>query len=254
MTIREITVTFVLAAALTCSLQAAAQNAPDLVGLWTSERVDSEKGRCGVTSIITRLDVTKKITARAYRGSATTLRSSAECGVTPMEESSFTLRIRDNNISVEYDEVGWPSQDFVLEENRLTGKYDDGAPLEFARAVDSSDPVETLDLSALDELLAEMRPGLYDELGNEYGTRMLRNLRRTGLDSKQARQVAEETMWRMADCVIAMLREDLVGMAQSMDQLMNSQQAQMLLDPKELDYREYECINDTAMNAGVIIK
>jgi hypothetical protein len=83
---------------------------------------------------------------------------------------------------------------------------------------------------------------------------MLRNLRRTGLDSKQARQVAEETIWRMADCVIAMVREDLVAMSLPLDELLNDRRATMLLNPKQLDYREYECIYDTAMNAGVIIK
>ncbi len=254
MAVREITVRFVLAAALTCSLQAAAQNAPNLVGLWTSEKVDSEKGRCGATSVITRLDVTKKITARAYRGSVSTLRTSAECGVTPMDDSNFTLRVRDNYVSIEYDEEGWSSQDLVLKGNMLSGVDEDGAPLQYTRASDRRQRVEQHDFSALDELLAEMRPGLYDELGNEYGTRMLRNLRRTGLDSKQARQVAEETMWRMADCVIAMVREDLVAMSLPMDQLLNSNQARVLLNPKQLDYRDYECIYDTAMNAGVIIK
>ena len=126
--------------------------------------------------------------------------------------------------------------------------------MEFTRTAVQTAPVVEFDFGGLDEMLGEMRPELYEQLGNEYGTRMLRNLRRTGLDSKQARQVAEETIWRMADCVIAMIREDLAAMSLPLDELINNRQARMLLNPKQLDYRQYECIYDTALNAGVIIK
>ena len=165
-----------------------------------------------------------------------------------------TLDGRFDTRPVEFDDEAWTSQSFLLDGNALIGSDNEGAPTEFVRAGAEPVPVEEIDYGRLDELLAEMRPDLYDQLGNEYGTRMLRNLRRTGLDSKQARQVAEETMWRMADCVIGMVREQLVSMSLPLDRLVNDSQARILMDAKRLDYRQYDCIYDTALNAGVTIK
>lgn len=254
MAIREITVRLFVALSLAFSPLAVSQDAPSLVGLWSAEKEEPADSRCGASTHVTRLNVLKKITARAYRGKLTTLRSTSDCGIKPMDETGFTLRIRDNKVSVEFDDEAWPSQDFLLDGNTLAGSREDGSQFELVRAAVETAPAEQIDFGKLDELLGEMRPGLYDQLGNEYGTRMLRNLRRTGLDSKQARQVAEETMGRMADCVIAMIRKDLVAMALPLDKLVNDRQAMLMLDPKQLDYRQYDCIYDTALNAGVIIK
>lgn len=232
---------------------AAAQVAPDLVGTWSQEKEEAVDRRCGATTHVTRLDVLKKITGRAYRGRASTLRTTADCGIKPTGETGFTLRVRDRRVSIEYDDEAWLPQDFLLDGDTLVGADEGGARVEFARAVAETATADDADFSRLDEKLASMRPEVYDQLGNEFGTRMLRNLRRTGLDSKQARQVAEETIWRMSDCVIAMVREDLVAMSLPVEQLLNDRRAGILLDPKKLDYRKYECIYDTALNAGVII-
>jgi hypothetical protein len=246
--------TLILLLVTSFGVPAFAQNAPDLVGLWSLEKEESADSRCGASTHVARLDVTKKITGRAYRGRASELRSTADCGVKSLGETSFTLRIRDRAVSIEYDDEAWPPQTFLLDGNVLVGSDEGGAPVEFVRTEAKTAPAAEIDFGRLDEMLGEMRPELYEQLGNEYGTRMLRNLRRTGLDSKQARQVAEETIWRMADCVIAMVREDLVAMSLPLDELLNDRRATMLLNPKQLDYRKYECIHDTAMNAGVIIK
>ena len=59
-----------------------AQDTPDLLGRWAVETPASgQDERCGEKKTVGEMHVTKKITARAFRGSATAQTVTEKCGV-----------------------------------------------------------------------------------------------------------------------------------------------------------------------------
>jgi len=232
-----------------------AQDQPNLVGLWRFEVIDSETNpRCGDVTTIGEMNVTKKITARAYRGQTQVLHQSDRCGTIGHDTSGFTLRIRDNKVSVDYDEEeGWADEALVLDGDTLTGKDTAGTEVKFVRAVAQEIGTGDIDMGALNEYLESLRDDYSAALRKEYGANMLQNLRKTGLSREEAMEVAVTTIDRMTDCVLDIVRKDVVAMGISLEELKTNRSRYQMLQPDRVDYRNIECVYDTATNAGVVI-
>ena len=244
----------ILLVALALSGMASAQDAPDLLGTWTFEVVVAEPDRrCGQMRTIGEMNVTMKITARAYRGHTRTHHQTEGCGKIGFADSDFTLRIRDNKVTIEYDEEeGWASDTLLLDGKEMTGADAGGIEFTFVKQEEELAVVTEIETTELDQFLDELAPGFNRELRAEFGTKMLQNLRRTGLSREEAKEVATKTVERMTDCVMDLLREEVVAMNIPLEKIRNDQES-VLMQPEDVDYREIECVYDTALNAGVII-
>jgi hypothetical protein len=202
---------------------------------------------------IGEMNVTKKITARAYRGHTRTHHQTEKCGKIGFADSDFTLRIRDKKVTIEYDEeAGWPSDTLLFQGNEMTGADADGIDYTFVKQEVETTVVVDIDITELNEFLAELAPGFNKELRAEYGSKMLQNLRRTGLSRDEAKEVALKTIERMTDCVIDLVREEVVAMDIPLEKIRSNQKS-VLMQPEDVDYRDIECVYDTALNAGVVI-
>jgi len=242
--------------ALALSGPASAQDAPELLGTWSFEIAVAEPDRrCGEMKTIGEMNVTKKITARAYRGHTRTHHQTERCGKIGFADSDFTLRIRDNKITIEYDEEeGWASDTLLLKGTEMTGADEDGIGFTFIKQEQKEETVAAvnIDMTELNQFLGELAPGFNQALRAEYGAKMLQNLRRTGLSRDEAKEVALKTIERMTDCVMDLVREEVVGMNTPLEKIKQNQRS-VLMQPEDVDYREIECVYDTALNAGVII-
>ena len=240
--------------ALTLSGFASAQDAPDLLGPWTFELVVAEPDRrCGQMKTIGEMNVTKKITARAYRGHTRTHHQTERCGKIGFADSDFTLRIRDNTVTIEYDEEeGWASDTLLLNGREMTGTDAEGTEFTFVKQEAQPIVAAEFDMAELNMFLDELAPGFNKELRAEFGAKMLQNLRRTGLSREEAKEVATKTVERMTDCVMDLVREQAIGMNMPLEKIKQNQRS-ILMQPEDVDYREIECVYDTALNAGVII-
>jgi hypothetical protein len=240
--------------ALALSGPASAQDAPELLGTWTFEVAVAEPDRrCGEMKTIGEMNVTKKITARAYRGHTRTHHQTERCGKIGFADSDFTLRIRDNKVTIEYDEEeGWSSDTLLLDGTEMTGSDDDGIEFKFVKQEVEKVAAADIDMTELNKFLDELAPGFNKELRAEFGTKMLQNLRRTGLSREEAKEVALKTVERMTDCVMDLVREEVVGLNTPLEKIKQNQRS-VLMQPEDVDYREIECVYDTALNAGVVI-
>ena len=200
------------------------------------------------------MEVTKKITARAYRGLTKTQAMSDRCGAIDFDESGFTLRVRDTKVTIEYDNELWTSDSLVLDGDTLTGYDSAGNAMEFLRKVEQPAAVSDADLARLDEFLLGLAPEFSTALRAEFGQKMLRNLRRTGLSRDESIQVATQTVERMTDCILTMAREEIMAQSLPIDDILADPNATILLQPENIDYREIECIYEAAQNAGVVIR
>jgi hypothetical protein len=233
---------------------AMAQEQPDLLGKWTFEVDEAADRRCGASKTIGEMIVGKQITARAYRGTTTVRSVTERCGQVSESDSGFTLRFRDGRISIEYDDESWTSDSLVYDGNRLSGFDSAGTPMEFVRTAVASRHPEPEELAALDTFLERLKPELTRELRAEFGQNMLQNLRRTGLTREESVQVATQTVDRMADCVLALAREEVIENDLPIGDIISGASTTVLLEPEKLDYREIECIYEAAQNAGVVIR
>ena len=242
-------------ALLAATCVALAQEPVDLLGDWTFEvEAADEDPRCGAQKTVGEMHVTKKITARAYRGMTTTQGVSEKCGVVAGDESGFTLRIRGSKVTIEYDNELWTSDSLVLDGDTLSGFDSAGNAMEFVRKAEEPAETSTEDLAKLDEFLQGLAPQFSVELRAEFGRKMLQNLRRTGLSRDESIQVATQTIGRMTDCILAMAREEILAQSLPIDDILADKNATILLQPENIDYREIECIYEAAQNAGVVIR
>jgi hypothetical protein len=240
---------------LVASSAAFAQQPDDLLGRWTFEvEAAAEDPRCGAKKTVGEMKVTKKVTARAYRGVTTTQGVSEQCGVIDRNQSGFTLRVRDEKVTIEYDNELWTSDSLVLDGDTLSGFDSAGNAMGFVRMVEQPTEVTAADVARLDEFLQGLAPEFSAGLRAEFGQKMLQNLRRTGLSRDESVQVATQTIERMTDCILAMAREEIMAQSLPIDDIIADKNATILLQPENLDYREIECIYEAAQNAGVVIR
>jgi hypothetical protein len=233
---------------------ALAQEASDLLGKWRFEVAEPDDRRCGASRTLGEMHVTKKITARAYRGSTRVRSVTERCGQVSESDSGFTLRVRDSRVSIEYDNESWTSDSLVFDGERLSGFDSAGTPMEFLRqAAVKSEPAPE-ELAALETFLQSLKPELSRQIRAEFGQDMLQNLRRTGLTREESVQVATQTVDRMADCVLELARAEILDKNLPIDDVVNGKNRTVLLQPENLDYREIECVYEAALNAGVVIR
>jgi hypothetical protein len=232
-----------------------AQDAPDLLGTWTQETTipAGDGDRCGDRSISGTLSVTKKITARAYRGTARMMTTLAKCRGGSADESDFTLRVHDDDVSIEYDNEGWAGETLALEGAKLTGKDAQGTAIEWVKQAEQGADAE-IDYARFDEYLNKLAPEFRKELRLQFRRNLLINLERTGLSTKEAEQVADQTLDRMTSCVLDMVRDQVAAQHIPLDKLLLDPNAHIYFDPKSIDYRKMDCIYAAAMNAGVVIR
>jgi hypothetical protein len=246
----------ILPVMLALSGMASAQDTPDLLGIWTFEVVVAEPDRrCGQMRTIGEMNVTKKITARAHQRHTKTHHQTERCGKIGFADSGFTLRIRDNKVTIEYDEEeGWASDTLLLDGKEMTGADAGGIEFTFVKqeVKTVAVAVANIDMTELNQFLDELAPGFNKALRAEYGTKMLHNLRRTGMSREEAIEVATKTVERMTDCVMDLVREEVVAMNIPLEKVRQNQKS-VLMQPQDVDYREIECVYDTALNAGVVI-
>ena len=239
--------------AAACTSSAQPQDA--LLGNWTFEVPSGEEDpRCGPKKTLGEMHVAKKITGIAYRGSTTTQHVTERCGVIGHDESGFTLRARDGQVTIEYDNELWASDALVLDGDTLSGFDSAGNAMEFVRVAGETGELSDADSAKLDEFLQGLAPEFSSAIRAEFGQKMLQNLRRTGLSRDESIQVATQTVERMTDCVLTMAREQIVAQSLPIDDIIAAENSSILLQPENLDYREIECIYEAAQNAGVVIR
>ena len=240
---------------LAATFASSTQASDELLGTWTLEISSADDDpRCGAQQTVGEMNVTKKITARAYRGSVTRQDVSERCNAAGRDESGLTLRVRDAKIEVEYDNELWPSDSLTRDGDTMSGFDSAGNTMTFWRVVEQSAAVSEADLAKLDEFLQGLAPDFTTALRAEFGQKMLQNLRRTGLSRDESIQVATQTVERMADCILSMAREEIIAQSLPIDDILADKNATILLQPENIDYREIECIYEAAQNAGVVIR
>ena len=244
----------IIVIACACGALAEAQESTDLLGKWRFELEEADDPRCGARKTLGEMHVSKKITARAYRGTTTVQSVTDRCGKVSESASGFTLRVRDDRISIEYDEESWTSDSLVLEGDRLNGYDSAGTPMEFVKQAVTVSERTPEELAALDEFLESLAPDLSRELRAEFGQKMLQNLVRTGLSRDESIQVATQTVDRMTDCILDMARNQILERDIPIDDVVQGRNRTVLLQPENVDFREIECIYEAAQNAGVVIR
>jgi hypothetical protein len=229
-----------------------AQVAPDLLGTWTQNAtLPATDQRCGERTLTGTLSVTKKITARAYRGSARMMVAYRRCQ-SSVNESDFTLRVRDDGVAIEYDNEGWTGEMLTLEDTKLAGKDADGSDVEWVKQAEGESV--QIDQAKLDEYLNGLAPEFRKELRLQFRRNLLLNLERTGLSTKEAGEVADQTLDRMTSCVVDMVRDQVAAQHIPVDALISDPNAGVYFNPKAIDYRQVDCIYAAALNAGVVIR
>lgn len=226
----------------------------DLVGRWLMEGTSpAASERCGARSVKAELLITKKITARAYRGTINSQETYENCPGTRTLTSGLTLRVRDNAISIEYDEDGWHKDSLLLQGDTMIGADKGGTQTTWTKQLEDLNTEPEIDLAALDEYLASLAPEYTKALRSEFGATMLQNLRRTGLSREESIEVATNTLDRMTECVLGLVRDEVLAKSIPVETLKRDPGAVKMLKPAEVDYRKVPCVHDAASNAGVMI-
>jgi len=234
------------------------QEEADMLGKWTFTATGiPDDPRCGALSSGGEMKVERKITARAYRGSVRSYRSSERCKGRLITESAVTVRIRDNKVSIDYDEEGWVQDSLVLNGSVMTGTNEKGVVVEWNKQVAVQDQVpmtSEADMSELETVLAEIKPLLTSELRSEFGRRLQKGVERSGLSEEEAGQVVDRTLERMTSCVLDSVRETMRVQNVPLDGSVANRNAGLVLDPRRMDFKSMECIQDAGQNAGVTIR
>ena len=236
----------------------AQQNPPDMLGTWefTVDGLETDP-RCGQGLESGELVIDRKVTARAYRGSARSEQSFEKCQGTSVRESSATIRLKEGNlVTIDYDEEGWAIDRLRYVDGEMTGDNGDGVSTHWFRADENSDdrgPTPE-QLAALDEFLAQIETDLSAELGSEYRSDLQKRLKNTGLDQDEASQVAERTIDRMTACMLDMIRESVLAQEIPVDEILTQQNVEVIFNPQSVDMKTNECVQDASWNAGVRIR
>jgi len=234
------------------------QDTTDMLGKWTYTATGlPEDPRCGARSGGGEMLVERKITARAYRGSIRSYETTERCRGTSISESALTVRIRDNKVSIDYDEEGWTAASLILDGSVMRGKDENGVSTEWRKQAVVADQVVAASTEATGELeayLASVKPEVTQRLSDYYGERLQKGLNKTGLNNEQAQEVAELTMQRMLSCMLDMVRDDFKVEGLPFSEYLRNSHVRSLLNPRAVDFRGVGCVQDAAQNAGVSIR
>jgi len=240
------------------STTAFGQEAADMLGKWTFTATGiPDDPRCGALSSGGEMQVERKITARAYRGRVRSYRSSERCKGNFITESAVTVRVRDNKVSIDYDEEGWVPDSLALNGSVMTGTNENGVITEWIKQDTVQDQAPTTseaDMSELESVLAEIEPMLTSELRSEFGSRLQKGVERSGLSKEEAGQVVDRTLERMTSCVLDSVRKTMRAQNVPLDGSVANRNAGLVLDPRRMDFKSMECIQDAGQNAGVTIR
>jgi len=257
-TIAKITFMIFLGFFIALADEAVGQEQPDLLGTWTFTATGlPDDPRCGAASGGGELQVTRKVTARAYRGSIRSYRTTERCSGTSVDESALTVRIRDNQVSIEYDEEGWAADSLVLDGAVMTGRDEHGVVTEWIKQDAIQDQAITTseaDVAKLEDYLANVEPDIAERLRDYYNQDLQEELENTGLNEEQAGEITERTIQRMLSCMLDLVRDDFKVEGLSFTEYLRNSNLSRLINPRAVDFRGIECVQDAAQNAGVRIR
>jgi len=234
-----------------------AQGDPDLLGTWTFDVAGLEPhAQCGQSIQKGVLTVERRITARAYRGNVQVEDSYEKCQGTQTSESKVTVRVKDDLVTLEYDEDGWEMERLRLADSVMKGERGDGVTTLWQRLpqLAAPEPPTAEQLAALDAFLARMEPELSTKLSAEYRKRLFSSLQNTGLDQVEAGQVADLTIERMTDCMLELMRAEVVAREIPVEKILEEDNVTVIFNPQNVDLRSIQCIDDASWNAGVRIR
>ncbi len=248
--------TFVILVSLSCS--AVAQEVPDLLGKWTYTVSGLEPhARCGRGNETGELIVERKVAARAYRGKARVEQSYEKCPGSQFQESTATVRVKGNLITVDYDEDGWSKERLRLVDGVMTGDDGKGVSTRWERAVDTAPDDDSLNeeqLAELEEFLDLVEPRILESLSDEYTKALQKGLGKTGLEDEDAADVADLTLERMSACMVDMIRKEAITQQVPLGEILKYDSTIKGFNPKGVDFRGLDCVDDAFMNAGVRIR
>jgi len=231
---------------------------PDMLGLWSFEVSGVEAHpRCGEAINTGEMDIYRKIAARAYRANVRAEQSYEKCPGSQFQETTATVRVKDNLITVDYDEDGWSMDRLRLVDGVMTGDNGKGVSTRWERAVDSTPDDDSLSeeqLAELEEFLDLVEPRILESLSDEYTKVLQKGLGKTGLEDADAAGVAELTLERMSACMVDMIRKEAITQQVPLGEILKYDSTIRGFNPKGVDFRGLECVDDAFMNAGVRIR
>ena len=233
------------------------QDAPDLLGEWSYAAKGHEPdARCGAIVHKGVLTIERKITPRAYRGKVRVEESSEKCRGTQTGSSGATIRVKDNVVSVEYDEDGWPKDRLLYEGDSMEGSRGNGVVTFWERVTEDAagQGPTTKQLAELETFLEQVEPALNSSLSEQFLANLEKNLVKSGLTEDEAAQVAEQTMARMTSCMLEELRESVVAQEVPIEQVLAQQNVSVVFNPQAIDIKTNECVQDASWNAGVRVR
>ena len=236
---------------------AIAQDSPDLLGEWTyTARGHEPDPRCGAVVHEGVLIIERKITPRAYRGKVRLEESSENCRGTQTGTSGATIRVRDNVVSIEYDEDGWQKDRLLYDGDTMEGSRGNGVVTFWDRVTEdaAAEGPTTEQLAELETFLEQVKPELESSLNDQFLTNLEKNLGNSGLSAEEASQVAEQTISRMTSCMLDELRRSVVAQEVPIGQVLGRQDVSVVFNPQAIDIKTNECVQDASWNAGVRIR
>jgi len=242
-----------------CLISAAmAQEAPDMTGVWnyTVSGLEAHP-RCGEAIETGEVNINRKVAARAYRANVRAERSYEKCPGSQFQESTATVRVKENLITVDYDEEGWSKHRLRLVEGVMTGDDGKGVSTHWVRAVDTgpdNDSLSEEQLAELEEFLGLVEPRILESLDDEYAEVLQKGLGKTGLEDSDAADVAELTLERMSSCMVDMIRQEAITQQVPLGEILKYDSTMKGFNPKGVDFRGLDCVDDAFMNAGVRIR
>ena len=240
------------------SAAALAQEAPDLVGEWAvSGSGFPASDRCGESTLTAKAMVNRKVTARAYRGQFSSQQITERCGVINAFRSDFTLRIRDNKVTIAYDDEGLESDVLALDGGVMTGRNGKGISTEWVKQGEAEVAARTLTAAEeqqMDEFLGVLQPEFLAELHRLLGRDISGAIEKSGLNRDDSDLMVDLTLERMSACVVETIKTDIRAQAMPLQKVLASGNALVTTNPRKVDYGNMQCIQDAALNTGIVIR
>lgn len=237
---------------------AGAQEVPDMLGTWTFtvEGIDPHP-HCGEGVLNGVMDVQRKVTPRAYRGTVRTENAYENCETAMLGQSTVTVRVRDaRTITVDYDAEGWQMNKLSLVDDTMTGKTHDGLTMRWVRDAGGASirPTEQ-QLADLDAMLTRIGPQVTETLHDHYYAMISNALTRVGgLEQGESRQVTAVMVEHMASCMMDQLTKSTLAGEIPVGQILQGRTAVLMFDPVAEEFIGDECVENAALNAGIRLR